>query len=183
MYRKNKKDGIIGGNMSVEESKYQNVILYLCDGVGGSLKGKKKLAKLLYYADFDNYEYNESGKSITGDKYEAWKMGPVPMSFMSVIDKLEKNGKLKKYSIDNSQNYSPTEVFECIGKPDMSKFSKDEISILDRVIKRYGSLSGKQLEDLTHGEAPYVATDPSDEIMYDLAYYRGTDFSDVVARA
>ncbi|MDK2898972.1 MAG: hypothetical protein PWQ10_159 [Patescibacteria group bacterium] len=169
--------------MTVDKNKYENAILYLCNGVGGPLKGKKKLAKLLYYADFDNYEYKESSKSITGDKYEAWKMGPVPRGFMEVVSRLEKKGKLKKYSVESGANYSPTEVFECLSLPDITIFSDDELSILDRVIKRYGGLSGKQLEDLTHGEAPYIATDPSEEILYDLAYYRGTDFSDVMARA
>ena len=57
-------------------------------------------------------------------------------------------------------------------------FSKEERQILDRVILKYGNLSGKQLEDLTHAEAPYIGTAPNQEIAYELAYYRGTNMDE-----
>ena len=56
-------------------------------------------------------------------------------------------------------------------------FFKEEIKILDRVVIKYVT-NGKQLEDLTHGEAPYIGTEPNKEIVYELAYYRGTDFTE-----
>jgi uncharacterized phage-associated protein len=65
----------------------------------------------------------------------------------------------------------------------MSVFDEDDVKILKHVVAKYGRLNGKQLEDLTHQEAPYVGTDPNDEIVYELAFYRGTDFSDVMATA
>ena len=63
--------------------------------------------------------------------------------------------------------------------PENSKdicFSEEEKEMLDRVIVKYGHLNGKQLEDLTHAEAPYIGTKPK-EIPYELAFYRGTDFN------
>jgi uncharacterized phage-associated protein len=65
----------------------------------------------------------------------------------------------------------------------MSVFNDDNIKILKHVVDKYGKLNGKQLEDLTHAEAPYIGIDPNDEIVYELAFYRGADFSDVMARA
>ena len=56
------------------QQKYANAILFLCQQLGGSITGKKKLFKLLYYIDFDNYEYRESMQSITGNDYVAWKV-------------------------------------------------------------------------------------------------------------
>jgi uncharacterized phage-associated protein len=149
------------------QAKYENTILYLCDELGGSVNGKKKLAKLLYYVDFDRYEYKESMRSISGDSYKHWKMGPVPDSYTQIIDTLEKQGKLTHKSVDSGPGYSPTEVFISKQKPDMSVFDKDDIKILNRVVKKYGGLTGKELEILTHQEAPYVATEPDEEIPYD----------------
>jgi len=57
-------------------------------------------------------------------------------------------------------------------------FSKGEQQILDRVVLKYGHLSGKQLEDLTHAEAPYKGTAPNQEIAYELAFYRGTNMDE-----
>lgn len=164
---------------NVAETKYENAILYLCKQQGGELRGKKKLAKLLYYLDFDRYEYKESTKSITGDTYTALPMGPVPDHFMQIVQKLEKTGKLKREVQEDSPGYNPTEVYICKAEPDMSVFDDDEKAILNRVFTVYGHLNGKQLEDLTHAEAPYVGTELSKEIAYDLAFYRGTDFSEL----
>lgn len=166
-----------------DSKKYENVILYLCDALGGSLQGKKKLAKLLYFVDFDRYEYKESAKSITGDIYKAWKMGPFPEHYTEVLDKMHKTGSLGVKEIKVNHGYLPTTTYSSKKKPDVSVFDEDDIRILEHVVAKYGRLNGKQLEDLTHAEAPYVGTEPNDEIVYELAFYRGTDFSDVMARA
>ncbi|MCL2085821.1 Panacea domain-containing protein [Candidatus Saccharibacteria bacterium] len=163
--------------------KYENLILYICDSLGGSVDGKKKLAKLLYYIDFDRYEYKESMINISGDTYKAWKMGPVPDKYMNIVSKLVKSGKLKHTTRDLVCYYHKQEIFTSTVKPDVSQFDKDDIVVIDRVIKKYGGLSGKQLETLTHQEAPYLSTDPNEEIAYELSFYRGTDFSDVLAVA
>lgn len=169
---------------NIDQAKYENTILYLCNALGGSIQGKKKLAKLLYYVDFDRYEFKESMKSITGDTYKSWKMGPVPTKYMRVVEKLIKEGKLTKTSVQQSPEHShPTEVFTSKSQPDKTKLDEDDLKIIDHVVRKYGGLNGKQLEDLTHNEAPYVATEPDQEIAYELAFYRETDFSDVMANA
>jgi uncharacterized phage-associated protein len=38
--------------------------------------GKTKLMKLLYFLDFKYFK--QTGKSVTGQDYFAWQMGPVP---------------------------------------------------------------------------------------------------------
>jgi len=165
------------------QNKYENTILYLCSKLGGSVYGKKKLAKLLYYVDFDRYEFNESMKSVTGDKYKAWKMGPVPEKYMGVVQKLTAEGKISQESEEIPGYSHAAEIFTAKAEPDMSSFDEDDIKILDHVISKYGKLTGKQLEDLTHQEAPYIGTEPDQEIPFELAFYRETDFSDVMANA
>lgn len=166
----------------INEKKYENVILYLCDKLGGSISGKKKLAKLLYYVDFDHFEYNESMKSITGDDYQAWKMGPVPENYMQIISKLQKDNRIKVEKKDSIIGLHPTEVFISLSPADEKSFTEDEKFILDRVAEKYGKLNGKELEVLTHQEAPYIATENNQIMAYELAFYRGTEFNDL-ARA
>jgi uncharacterized phage-associated protein len=166
--------------MGVREKKYENTILYICEKLGGQIEGKKKLAKLLYYVDFDRYEYNESMLTVTGDTFKAWKMGPVPNHYVDVINKLIEDEKLSRFQIETAPGYSPTEVFRCASAPDTSVFDKDDLLIIDRVIRKYGELTGKQLEVLTHQEAPYIGTERDEQIPFELAFYRGTDFSDVL---
>ena len=164
--------------MSIKKEKYKEAIIYLCSHLNNEVRGKKKLAKLLYFVDFDLFESEE--KVLTGDVYKAFPMGPFPQTMEQITSELEQENAISIETIETIESildYNPTEVYKCKRQPDISIFESDEIKILDRVIKKYGHLNGKQLEDLTHAEAPYVGTEAFQEIPYELAYYRGTDFT------
>jgi len=161
--------------MTLHTEKYKQAILYLCSKLGKEVRGKKKLAKLLYFVDFDFFEKNQ--KYFTGDKYKALPMGPVPVSLNEITREMAKEKTLKIESVREHNGYNATEVYTCLKDPKISVFSEEEMKMLDRVIAKYGNLNGKQLEDLTHAEAPYSGTKLNEEIFYELAFYRGTDFN------
>jgi len=156
----------------ISEKKYKDIILYLADQLGGEIKGKKKLAKLLYFVDFDYFEKFQ--KSLTGDVYKALPMGPFPVSMEKVLTDLVTEKKITVIREKMRDDFNPTEIYRVKNKV-AGSFSKDELRVLDRVVLKYGHLSGKQLEDLTHAEAPYIGTEPNQEIAYELAFYRGTN--------
>jgi uncharacterized phage-associated protein len=160
--------------MFLNRKKYQNTILYLCQKLKGEIRGKKKMAKLLYFADFDLYEKNQ--KSITGDVYRALPMGPFPSALDEITISMIENKVLKVEQIAEHDGYVATEVYESLVEPDLSVLSDEEKKMLDRIAVKYGYLNGKQLEDLSHAEAPFVGTKLKEEIPYELAFYRGTDF-------
>ncbi len=161
--------------MAINRVKYQNAVLYLCRKLKGEVRGKKKLAKLLYFADFDFYEKYQ--KSITGDVYQALPMGPVPSMLEEITSKMEDGGQLRITQVTEREGYNPTEVYSSIKDPDVSVFNDDEKEMLDRIVIKYGHLTGKQLEELSHSEAPYIGTELRMNIPYELAMYRGTDFN------
>ena len=160
--------------MTLHTEKYKQVILYLCSKLGKEVRGKKKLAKLLYFVDFDFFEKNQ--KYFTGDKYKAFPMGPFPVSMEKITKEMVKEKILNIKSVGERNGYIATEVYTCLKDPKDSAFSKEEKEMLNRVITKYGNLNGKQLEDLTHAEAPFCGTKQNEEIFYELAFYRGTDF-------
>lgn len=163
--------------MNLHRKKYQNAILYLCQKLNGEIRGKKKLAKLLYFADFDLYE--KSQKSITGDVYCALPMGPVPSALEEITAEMTKRKMIGVEPVGEREGYNPTEVYKGINEPDLTVFDAEERKMLDRVAVKYGHLNGKQLEELSHAEAPYIGTELRQNIPYELAFYRGTDFSDL----
>ena len=54
--------------------------------------GKTKLFKLLYLLDFDHFR--ETGRSVTGLKYYAGEMGPVPVALAEEWDEFEPDLKV-----------------------------------------------------------------------------------------
>ncbi len=160
--------------MAINSKKFRNTVLLLITELNGQIEGKKKLAKLLYYIDFDSYERYE--KPITGDTYYARDMGPLGASFKSELKKMAEKGDIKIKQVPNSDGYKPTEVYTSHTKPKINALNKREIEMIKRVARNYGGLSGTQLETLSHEEAPYIATDPHEIIDYELAFYRETEF-------
>lgn len=159
----------------IQAQKYESAILYLAQKLGGEIHGKKKLAKLLYFVDFDFFEKNS--EPLTGDSYKALPMGPFPEHMPDIIQQLSKENKIKVESIKERPGYNATEIYKLVIDNLKFDFNSEETKILDRVIRKYGHLNGKELETLTHAEAPYVGTKSGEIIAYELAYYRGTDFS------
>ena len=159
----------------LDENKYKNVILYLSKNVGsGSVWGKKKMYKLLYYLDFDFFEKYE--RPITGDIYHKLQMGPAPSYFDVIANELQTEGKLEIGKGKTGMGFNDAVVYKALEDPEPNAFTKEEKEMLDRIIKLYGSKSGSQLETLTHKEAPYLAVDEGEEMPLELAHYRGTNF-------
>jgi len=159
----------------LNEEKYKNVILYLAKNTGsGSVWGKKKMYKLLYYLDFDFFEKYE--KPVTGDIYHKLQMGPAPSYFDAIAQELKEENKLEIGKGRIGAGFNDAVVYKAKTEPDLSVFSKEEKLMMNRIIKLYGGKSGTQLETLTHKEAPYLAVDEGEEMPLELAHYRGTQF-------
>lgn len=159
----------------LNEKKYKNVILYFASKISnGCVFGKKKAYKLCYYLDFDFFEKFE--KPITGDIYHKLQMGPAPAYFDAIASELKKEGLLSIKPKSTGLGYKDTIVYKALKEPDMNVFDKEEIKMLERIVKKYGNKTGKELENLTHKEAPYLAVEEGEEIPFELAHYRGTNF-------
>lgn len=159
----------------LDEEKYKNVILYLSKKIGqDGVRGKKKMYKLLYFIDFDFFEKYE--RPITGDIYHKLQMGPAPSYFDAIAQGLKEEGRLQIGTSKTGNGYNDAYVYKALDNPSDDAFTPEEKAMIDRVIKIYGGKTGKQLEDLTHREAPYLAVDEGEEMPLELAHYRGTKF-------
>lgn len=160
----------------LNENKYKNIILYLTKHIGkGTIVGKKKLYKLLYFVDFDYFEKYD--KPLTGDIYHKLPMGPAPSYLDAIVLDMKREGLLETSKQQNPLGYDDSYVYKALQDPDTSSLNSKEIEILDRVIKLYGNKNGGELEKLAHDEAPYLAVKEGEEIPLELAHYRGTFIS------
>ena len=146
--------------------KYQDAMRYIISSLG-EVRGKKKMYKLLYFLDFDFFEAYE--KSFTGETYKKLEMGPAPVYFESVLSATE---DIKVQHIRMSPYHeNDTWIFKT-SSDDNPQFSEEERKMLDRVVKKYGSMTGKQLENLSHAEAPWNAVDYNELIPYEYSIFR-----------
>jgi uncharacterized phage-associated protein len=155
--------------------KFQAVLLYLlAHSPKQTIEGKKKLAKLLYFSDFNFFEAFE--QPLTGATYKALHMGPFPEELDTTLASIAGEGKQIGISKKPTGLQNDAVVYKLTIEPDSLSFddlTKNERRVLDKVITELGGMSGKALEDLSHREAPYNAVVQGERIPYELAYYRG----------
>lgn len=124
-----------------------------------------KAAKLLYLAD--QRHLFRFGRPITGDRYIAMDLGPVPESAYQLMSRLGdpeeaedavRRSALERLSIHKGllQKYS---VIRARQEPDLEVFSDSEIEVLNSVVAEFGLRKARDLVDLTHKHAAYKRAD------------------------
>lgn len=150
--------------MQVNRDKLMSTIAHIA---GRTPTGKLKLFKLMFLADFACYA--RLGRSITGEMYENFEMGPVPRTLWKEFAAIA-GGCVEITELDTGvlpeQRMTPKS-----GVEPQSALDGAELAVLDDIIDQYGALSGNQLKHLTHQMIPYLATDRGDAIPYGLAAY------------
>lgn len=153
-------------NMFSEE-KLKNLVLYICDRVSDPAKlGSTKLNKILYYSDF--VSYSETGEPITGEKYIKNHHGPTAHDILKIEDELEQEDKLATRK-ETYHSYQQKQYFAKT-KPDLSPFSAEEISIVDKVIDTIANDHSATSISLASHTHVWKSADFEEEIPYETAF-------------
>lgn len=91
--------------------------------------GTKKLHKLLYYCQ--GHHLAVFGEPLFTEPVAAWDMGPV----------VERLWRDERYGLE---------------RPPTSELDEASLNTLGYVLSRYGALTGRDLEVMTHGEPPWL---------------------------
>lgn len=114
--------------------------------------GKIKLFKLLYLLDFEHFR--QTGKSVTGFDYEAWKFGPVPVGLMQEWGILGDDLKALLEIV-------PARVIDDIGETvkaragvefDEDDFTPRQLAIMRELANRFKTTLSPTMIDVTHAQ-------------------------------
>ena len=112
---------------------------------------KLKLFKLLYFLDFEHFK--QTGRSVTGLKYFAWKMGPVPNSLYNKIKKPDDLKKFFNFARESffDSDFTNDKVIRIIPKIiyDKSLFSKRESRIMNQLADLYKDIKSKDMTEIS----------------------------------
>ncbi|WP_416268832.1 Panacea domain-containing protein [Burkholderia cepacia] len=115
--------------------------------------GKVKLFKLLYFLDFEHFR--DTGRSVTGMDYVAWKMGPVPEALHNELSALDTSGGewFGKVEFGTRQTRNgPMLHIQPLGAFDQSFFTKRELRILERLATEFKNSDANDMIEATHLE-------------------------------
>lgn len=116
--------------MPFDQTRFAKLVQYICFRCENPQQlGKTKLNKILWFSDMLTFE--RTGKPLTGECYVKLQYGPVPRHIDDAIEDLKSDGKLSVRLPE--QTYDPT-LFFAIEAPDISDFTAEEVSLVDRII-------------------------------------------------
>lgn len=113
--------------------------------------GKIKLFKLLYFLDFEHYR--DTGRSVTGLDYSAWKMGPVPTDLFHELDNPQSDWAEKiRFGQRTVRGGKPMLSVTPVGEFDASHFSRRELQLLERLAAEFKTADAEEMIEATHLE-------------------------------
>lgn len=114
--------------------------------------GKVKLFKLLYFLDFEHFR--DTGRSVTGLDYFAWKMGPVPKSLFEELDAGEvtwdSTVHFQKKTLADNKGWMLT--VRPLAPFDATLFSRRELRLLAKLAEEFRDSEADDMVEATHLE-------------------------------
>jgi uncharacterized phage-associated protein len=141
----------------VQGGKLRNLILYILAHQDYQEGGIKKLNKLLYFVDF--YFYRDHESQISEASYAKAQMGPIIDGYKQIFFEMVKSGDLSETVGDEAVVYRPLRA------ADLGVFTPEQVDHVSRVLDRYGKLSGRDLEWISHQQQPWVLTENFGDII------------------
>lgn len=130
--------------MKFDQYKFKQIVLYIINKINKKQLGNVKLNKILWFADLAKCD--DTGYSITGEKYIRQNYGPVATHLPQALEELEKDDKaitIERETPDTMILYTP------VKKADILTF-KDDIVYIDEVIEKFKKMKSNKISELTH---------------------------------
>jgi uncharacterized phage-associated protein len=165
--------------------KLINIVVYFASNTRHC--SKIKLFKLLYLLDFAHFR--ETGRSVTGLDYHAWKTGPAPLALMQEWDDL---GSDMANAINIVPGKAIDTTWECVVSKvafDNSLFTRRELRLISELSTNFGEELTKPLIGLTHEERrPWDniwdgGRGDGDRIPYTLAFLDSDSTRDAILKS
>ena len=128
--------------------------------------GMTKLVKLLYYADCASFL--QRGQPITGTTYLHFPHGPYPENWHLVRKELENSGAATIFNESAGNDYHRYRI--TANRPaDYEILGSEDLAILDAQLQRFAGFNASAIEEHSHHEAGWRATEDGEPISYALS--------------
>lgn len=148
------------------EEKLIELMLYISEkSFEDQQFGKVKLAKLLFFSDFE--AFTKFGSPITGASYCKMQHGPVPQQLFAVQRKMIDAGVAamaqRKLGTVTQERMVP------LRDPDLNRFTANEIALVDRMIDLLRKYNATEVSELSHLWMGWRCANINEVIPYETA--------------
>ncbi len=171
----NFKEYLLGNHLADKYSGYRNpnfekiteMVVYFSDKLSPF---KTKMNKLLFYADF--LMFKQSCFSISGMRYKAIEMGPVPINFQSIFEYLANKDEIDIFTTEFHQGYIGEQFKAKNNRPFRAElFSENELNVLEKVATVFKPTSTNEMIELSHLEEAWKKNEKNKSVIsYEYAF-------------
>ena len=171
----NFKEYLLGNHLADIYSGYRNpnfekiteMVVYFSDKLSPF---KTKMNKLLFYADFLMFKQNCF--SISGMRYKAIEMGPVPINFQSIFEYLANKNEIDIFTTEFPQGYIGEQFKAKNDRPfRVELFSENELNVLEKVANVFKPTSTNQIIEISHLEEAWKKNEKNKSVIsYEYAF-------------
>lgn len=158
---------IYSGYRNPNFEKFSEMVIYFSDKISPF---KTKMNKLLFYADF--LMFKQSCFSISGMRYKAIDMGPVPNNFQSIFEYLANEDEIDICNIEFPNGYVGVQ-FKARNDRKFNKelFTESELNIIKRVADIFKETSTNDIIQYSHLEEAWKKNKENKSVIsYDFAF-------------
>lgn len=147
--------------------KFTEMVVYFSEKLAPF---KTKMNKLLFYADF--LMFKQSCFSISGVRYNAINMGPVPHNFQSIFEYLAESSEIDIAYTQFPQGYIGEQFKAHKGRVfNETLFSESELQTLEKVAAIFESTSTNEIIELSHLEDAWKKNEKDKSVIsYEYAF-------------
>lgn len=152
-----------------DDEKFRELVLYICRrSEGDAAFGATKLNKLLFFSDF--LAYRQLGQAITWQPYQRLENGPAPKKLLPIVKKMVRNGDVVAREV---RYYGRLQRQYCaLREPNLSRFTGEEIAIVDWVIDECRGKNAKAMTEMSHSFRGWRQAEDGEIIPYEVALVR-----------
>ncbi|MFZ4740397.1 MAG: type II TA system antitoxin MqsA family protein [Bacteroidales bacterium] len=171
----NLKDYLLGSHLADIYSGYRNpnfkkfteMVVFFSEQ---TKPFKTKMNKLLFYADF--LMFKQSCFSISGVRYKAIDMGPVPNNFQSIFEYLVNNDEIDIFNIEFPQGYFGEQFKARKDRPfNADVFTNKELEVLQKVATAFKNSTTNDIKNTSHLELAWKQNEKQRNIIsYQYAF-------------
>lgn len=175
IYNLNFKEYLLGDHLADIYSGYRNpsfekfteMVVYFSEKMEPF---KTKMNKLLFYADF--LMFKQTCFSISGLRYKAINMGPVPNNFQSIFEYLANKGEIDIGYIEFPQGYVGEQFKAHKGRAfNRNLFTDTELKTLDKVARVFMDTKTSDIIELSHLESAWQEHEKDKSVIsYEYAF-------------
>lgn len=131
---------------------------------------KTRLNKLLFYADFRHFQLH--GVSITGGRYRAIQMGPVPVQYASLYEYAQREGQIRLNEQELNEGGIMGQFMPLATAPfNAELFEESELAVLNEVCEQFKNTKAKEIENISHREEAWQKHQKEHTVIdYNLAF-------------